>query len=441
MVVTQNAPASMYRGVEGLGIWEHRGKVAAVGIGHSPTARRWDERTETSIGAWSLLALRNAIEDAGVSPDQVDGLVVVPAATTGDQWSPRPVPEDFANTYQLTDNTNDGLTAMSADWIIKNMPELTNLDFAMHAPGCMSNAIVVAAQAVGDGLTNTCLVLKTWNNLSGRYGHGAGANALDLSPGSAQWTHPWGWGAAALSYAYNFDQYCRKYGGNHDMMAPFIVNNRRNGLMMPEGFWYQHRPEPLTVEDYLASRWVAKPANLFDCDIPIQIAVAYLFTTPDRAKDMKQPPVYIMNHATTRPKVRGSVQTLDQVEASTDSTAKKLYEGSGYSPSDIHLENCYEGYSLFHQYYLEALQWHGVQRGEALQFYGGDIRVEGPHPISSSGGNAGSGRTRTWMHTDSIQQLQGRAGDRQVKIKAETAVSGGPTPGSGDFTIWSKNPD
>ena len=298
-------------------------------------------------------------------------MVVVPAATTGDQWSPRPVPEDFANTYQLTDNTNDGLTAMSADWIIKNMPELSNLDFAMHAPGCMSNAIVVAAQAVGDGLTNTCLVLKTWNNLSGRYGHGAGANALDLSPGSAQWTHPWGWGAAALSYAYNFDQYCRKYGGNHDMMAPFIVNNRRNGLMMPEGFWYQHRPEPLTVEDYLASRWVAKPANLFDCDIPIQIAVAYLFTTPDRAKDMKQPPVYIMNHATTRPKVRGSVQTLDQVEASTDSTAKKLYEGSGYSPSDIHLENCYEGYSLFHQYYLEALQWHGVQRGEALQFYGG----------------------------------------------------------------------
>ena len=65
MVVTQNAPASMYRGVEGLGIWEHRGKVAAVGIGHSPTARRWDERTETSIGAWSLLAWRNAIEDAG----------------------------------------------------------------------------------------------------------------------------------------------------------------------------------------------------------------------------------------------------------------------------------------------------------------------------------------------------------------------------------------
>ncbi len=82
-MTTQNAPASMYRTTEGLGIWEHRGKVAAVGVGHSPTARRWDGEAETSVGANSILALSRAIEDAGVSPDQVDGLVVVPVTTTG----------------------------------------------------------------------------------------------------------------------------------------------------------------------------------------------------------------------------------------------------------------------------------------------------------------------------------------------------------------------
>src|SRR5206468_6471580 len=62
----QHPPASLYRTTEGLGLWEHRGKVAAVGVGHSPTARRWDGAPETCVGAWSILALRRAIADAGV---------------------------------------------------------------------------------------------------------------------------------------------------------------------------------------------------------------------------------------------------------------------------------------------------------------------------------------------------------------------------------------
>jgi acetyl-CoA acetyltransferase len=431
----------MYRTREGLGVWEHRGKVAAVGIGHSPTARRWDERVETSIGAWAILALRNAMEDAGVSPEQVDGLIVCPAATTGDLWAPdNPIPGDFARTYQLTDNPNDGLSSMSADFLLKNMPELTNIKFTMHAGGCMSQAVVVAAQAVGDGLTNTCLVLKTWNNLSGRYGHGREANASDTASGDQQWTNSWGWGAPAIAFAYLFDQYCRKYGKNHDMMAPFVVNEKRNGLMFPEGFFYQHRPDPLSVEDYLAARWVAKPANLFDCDLPIQIAVAYLFTTPERARDMKQPPVYILNHASDRTNVRSSVQTLEECEAAGDSTGRKLYEGAGITARDLSFENMYDGYTLFHQFHLEGLRYAGVQRGEALDFYQTDISIEGPNPASPSGGNAGSGRTRTWMHTDSIQQIQGRAGARQIRKRAEIGVSGGPTTTGGNFTVWSKYP-
>ena len=50
-MATGYAPSSMYRSREGMGIWEHRGKVAAVGVGHSPTERRWDEKPETSVGS------------------------------------------------------------------------------------------------------------------------------------------------------------------------------------------------------------------------------------------------------------------------------------------------------------------------------------------------------------------------------------------------------
>ena len=54
------------------------------------------------------------------------------------------------------------------------------------------------------------------------------------------------------------------------------------------------------------------------------------------------------------------------------------------------------------------LGWRGVKRGEARDFYVGDIIDEGTNSFISSGGNNGSGRTSWWIHTDSIQQLQGR---------------------------------
>ena len=438
---TENAPASMYRSAEGLGIWEHRGKVAAVGVGHSPTARRWDETTETSLGAWSILALRRAIEDAGITPDQVDGLVMAQETSTGSPWPEgKPIPEDFLNTYQSTDNPLDGIARLSAEWILKNMPELTNVKFTMYGPGCMSNALVVAAQAVGDGLTNTCLVLKGWHNFGGRYYVGQGAAAGETISGPGKYSTMWGT-VACYTTAMQFEAYCRKYGKSHDMMAQFVVNEKRNGLMFPEGFWAQHRPESLTVEDYLAARWIAKPANLFDNDIPIMASGAYLYTTAERAKDMKQKPVYILNHASDRTRVRSFGPSLEEAEAATDSTGRKLYEGAGIAPSDLSFENMYDGFTLFHQFHLEGIRFAGVQRGEALDFYQTDISIEGPNPASPSGGNAGSGRTRFWMHTDSIQQLQGRAGARQISRPAEIGVSGGPTPTGGNFTMWSATPD
>ena len=96
IMTPQHPPASLYRTTEGLGLWEHRGKVAAVGVGHSPTARRWDGTPETCVGAWSILALRRAIADAGVSPDQIDGLVLDPVTTTGAYW-PKAFPSPWTS--------------------------------------------------------------------------------------------------------------------------------------------------------------------------------------------------------------------------------------------------------------------------------------------------------------------------------------------------------
>ena len=100
------------RSKEGLGVWEHKGKVAVSGYGHSPVERRWDENVEHSLGAMSILAAEKALEDCGLSKDDVDGIVSAPGPL-GDNWGPRPF---FEPPY----DSEDGLTKVTAEWLAKN---------------------------------------------------------------------------------------------------------------------------------------------------------------------------------------------------------------------------------------------------------------------------------------------------------------------------------
>jgi acetyl-CoA acetyltransferase len=436
---------------EGLGIWEHRGMVAAVGIGHSPTARRWDGTANSSVGAWALEALRAAIEDAGVSPGDIDGLVLARDTSTEVRWPDGiPIPEDFRRSFVQSSDPLDGLSRLSPEWVLANMPELKNVKFVLTGPECMSSVLVSAIQSVGDGLTTTCLALKGWHNFAGRYGQD--------SPGAATTVADRGkWGAALAGpacymVATQFQRYLHKYGKNHDLVAPFVTNSRRNGLLFPEGYWAQHQPVPISDTDYANARWISKPANLLDNDLPIHTAAAYVITTSERAKDLRHRPAYILGHAgagTGRGFRRRQdvtlansvIQTLEEIEEGAASTGRKIFEAAGITVSDLSFENLYDGFSFLHVFSIEGIGYAGIKRGEALDLFQTDITIEGPNPVSPSGGNIGGGRTRFWAHTDSIQQIQGRAGARQITRPAEVGLSGGPSPTNGNFIVWGRHPD
>ena len=93
------------RDKDGLGVWEHRGKVAVAGVGHSPVDRRWDcVSMDKTLGAYSILACQKAMDEAGVTPDQVDGVICCDSHIAGasggsaSQWAPRPY---FAPPYKV----------------------------------------------------------------------------------------------------------------------------------------------------------------------------------------------------------------------------------------------------------------------------------------------------------------------------------------------------
>ena len=152
----------------------------------------------------------------------------------------------------------------------------------------------------------------------------------------------------------------------------------------------------------------------------------------------------MLNHSQHNFRQRTTQADLAEIEDWTDRAARRMYEGAGLGPKDVDIFNDvfnpYDGYAPMAQFFLEAFQRYGVKRGDAFAFYAGHIRVEGPHPFSSSGGNLGNGRTRTAMYTDSIEQLRGTAGARQVRVRAETALAAFTTPSSGGWIMFGKSP-
>lgn len=428
------ADTGWMRDREGLGLWEHRGKVAVVGIGQSHIDRRWDGKTmDRALGALAIEAARKAIADAGLSLDDVDGLITSPDTRVEQTWAPRPY---FPPPY----DTEDGLTKVSAEWLQKQMG-FKNVKYMKSDAPYIGPMMGLAAQAVGDGLCNVALMWYPMGNLEGRYGHQNPNNDSDYARGSGAFSLPWGYQSGAMmNNIIIFQQYCRRYGKTHDGLAPLAINSRRNGLMTPWSYYALHEPYQITLEDYMNSRPVMEPLVVLDCDRPINTCGAYIITTAERARDMRQKPVYILNHAQNNRPGRSTMTTLDEQQEAVASLARKMWEGSGVGPGDVDVFNPYDGYLTFVQQFLEAFQWHGVKPGEAHDFYAEDIRVEGPHPFMSSGGNNGTGRNRTAIHTDCIEQLRGTAGARQVRTRCEVALAGCNTPDGCGFTMFGKNP-
>ena len=122
----------------GTGKRDESGKVAVAGFGHSPVDRRWDGMSmDQTIGAYSILACQKAMDDAGVTADEIDGVICCdshiagPSGGSASRWAPRPY---FEPPY----DSELGLTLVNAEWLIENMG-LRNVKFAPSKvpPECM----------------------------------------------------------------------------------------------------------------------------------------------------------------------------------------------------------------------------------------------------------------------------------------------------------------
>src|SRR5438093_9608367 len=210
-----------------------------------------------------------------------------------------------------------------------------------------------------------------------------------------------------------YTRWLERHNQSREKVATPAVTQRRHTQMNPRAYFYG---QPLTREDYLGSRMVAYPFCLYDCDIPVQGAVAIVLTTAERARDLKPRPAYIAGYGQRLAfEVAGRIGSLSNYMEGGSSSAKLTWERSGFGSQDVDVAQIYDGFSASVIYGLESYGF--CQEGEALDFIqDGRIELDGELPLNTFGGSLSTGRIHgLWHIIEGGLQASGRAEEGQVK--------------------------
>ncbi len=372
-----------------------KGTTAISGLGVTEQGRIYGH----SAAWFAAEAIRLAVEDSGLRKDEIDGLLVNQGMT--------PLP---------------GMGGVE----LQNQLGLTNLRLlaAMNVGGATAGIMVqYAALAIAHGMANH--VVCVFADAPLRQGRGGG----EAYGGAAVQPQPRGmrglytaFGVFGINarYALAARRHMGLYGTTNDHFGAIAVAQRGWAEMNPLA---EHR-EPITLEDYHASRWVVDPLHLLDCCLVSNGGVAVIVSSADRAKDMKQPPVHIWGMGQGHP---GDLRRAGwDVETQTGAPIAKerAFSMAGIDIGDIDVCQLYDCYTYT---VLVTLEDYGFcEKGEGGPFVtNGKLGPGGALPTNTGGGQLSS--YYMWGMTplsEGIIQARGQGGERQASKRDVVLVSG-----------------
>jgi acetyl-CoA acetyltransferase len=392
--------------------WENRCKIAVSGVGYSKVTRSAD----LPLAAHALEAVAGAIADCGLKLEDIDGLSTYPELpATGH-------------------SEVDGISIVSVNCMMA-MLKLPSLTWHMQVgSNNIGGAVQQAANALLAGVCRYAVVWRAMHNPKGTYQNLPGAQAA----GATQFTGPYGFGGPGQHMAVAYTRYLERHNQSRDKMVTLALTQRQHTQHNPHAYFYG---TPLTREDYFNSRMVAYPFCLYDCDIPVQGAVAVVLTTAERARDLRPKPAYLASYGQRLHfEVAGRIGSLADYMQGGASSAKLTWERSGFSPKDVDVAQIYDGFSASVIYGLESYGF--CQEGEALDFIqGGRVALDGELPLNTFGGSLGTGRIHgLWHIIEGALQASGRAGSRQVKDVNVSFVGASAPIVTGTTFIFTREP-
>lgn len=378
-------------------MWEFRDRVAIAGIGYTELIRR-NPRTLADL---TVEATDAALADAGLSRSDVDGLATTPTM---------PV-------YGGEKGNQDGIDVVTPGFLSQALGIRDRVTWLGNTTPMVTHAAIDAINALVAGACSHVVLYRALHMPVGRYSNYTATHAA----GKDQFFAPYGFSMPAGWAATVARRYLDLAGASRESLANFVVDNRENAHRNPNAFF---RSKTLTKDEYLASRMIADPITMLDCDLPVDGAVAIVLTRAERARDLRNPPALVSGYATSNHVgATGAPMTLEGILEGAEQTGERLWAAAGVGRSDIDVAQLYDGFSIFTYTWLEGLGF--VGRGEGPAFVDdGNARLTGSLPLNTGGGCLAEGRLHGMTQlTEAAFQVTDRAGDRQVPGAARSVVT------------------
>ncbi len=367
--------------------------TAIAGIGQTAFGKQLPE-SELELACQAVL---RALEDAGIERSEVDGLA------------------------SFTQESNSEVE-LARNLGLSDICYFSQVGYGGGAgPGVIGNL----AMAVATGQCNVGVAWRSRKRASGavRRPWSKSGSAL-LEEIAVNYTRPFGIIRPVDEIALLARRYMHEYGATREHFANVALAQRAYANNNPDAMMHA---KPMTREDYMAARWIARPLCLFDNCLETDGALAAVIVRADRARDCRHKPVYVHAFAQGFHAQHQTMQNFfcdDPLRGPSWVAARRLYQQSDIQPADIDVAQIYDAFTPLIPLSLEGFGF--CARGEGAAFTeNGNLQPGGALPTNTSGG----GLSEAYVHgfnllTEGVRQLRGSA-HNQVDGAATCLVTGG----------------
>jgi acetyl-CoA acetyltransferase len=362
---------------------ELRNSVCIVGVDESDEIGTLPHKSQLSL---HLEAIHNAVRDAGLRIDDVDGIF------TAGQHSPALLGEALGITPRYVDGTSVG--------------------------GC--SFIIMVGHAVAALHHGLCDVAVVSHGESGRSQVGV-TRGRDTSL-SGHYEIPYGFGGAPTYFGMITTRHMHEYDTTLEQWAQVAVSTRAWACLNPKARFR----EPITIADVLNSRPVCYPFNLLNICLVTDAGGAAVLTRADRARDCAKPPVYVRGIGEATEHVMVTQMHNLTFSESTRLSGEKAFKIAGVTHTDFDHLMLYDAFTSGPPIMLESLGF--CKPGEGVSFFeDGKSTPGGSLPINTNGGGLSythSGMYGIFPIIEATRQLRGECGVRQVPNVKLSLVNG-----------------